>query len=436
MKYPEPTLRALLGQAIGDAFGAPFEYNKRGAEMAVRSLAEGRFLDSVADVGNRAKYARIPGLYTDDTQQALALLRACALVDDWLDAEAVGAAFIEIVAAMYDAWVPGSNAGVHRGTGKNFREVARTRAAVDTAGLGAAMRIGPAATMLPDTGEALRWAVGVSRATTSHPIALSCTALFAAHCQALAAGEAEGLTERILAWLDTPACAAVGLERTAWLEPLRAVAVFDALGEEELLAYALETGLSNKALDCAANGFALTGLPWVLHHGAAQTFPDALIGVCSSGGDSDTVAAMAACLAILRRGPATVPDWMFSQILGLEFIMDPNAWDPIRSELPLTQREETMRREVLLRELAERPRKPAFPPPNVAPLLDGEDEDEDFFEDDDELELYEEEDDEDDPLSALPMADTSAPPGTEPAAVGEGEDGEKKMPTDQLTLFS
>lgn len=425
MEYPEPTLRALLGQAIGDAFGAPFEYNKRGAELAVQSMAEGRYLDSLKDAGNRAKYARIPGLYTDDTQQALALLRAVREVDDWLDAEAVGGAFIDIVAAMFDAWVPGSIAGVHRGTGKNFRTVARTRAAVDTAGLGAAMRIGPVATMLPDLPTVLAWSVGVSRATTSHPIALSCTALFAAHCHALAHGEEDGLEERLLAWLDSDACTAVGLERAAWLEPLRAIAVFEALGEGELLRYAEETGISNKSLDCAANGFALTGLPWVLRHGRAASVPDALIGVCASGGDADTVAAMVGCLAVLRHGIGDVPGWMSDQLIGLPSVIDPNGWDPIRSELPLTQREESVRREAMLRAAARRPRRPApfpapFPPPNDAPLLPGE---EDLLDDDD-LDLLDEEDD-DDPLAALPTEEQEPP--TEEKPPGE--------PGDQLTLF-
>lgn len=350
MEYPEAALRALLGQAVGDAFGAPFEYNRRAAEMAMRSMAEERYLDAVKDVGNRAKWARIPGLYTDDTQQAIALLHACSETDDWLDGTAVGDAFIEIVSKMYEAWVPGSLAGVHRGTGKNFREVARNRTPVHTAGLGAAMRIGPAAIMQPSMAAVLPWSVRVSQVTTSHPLSLTTAAIFAAHCHAVAHQQEDDLIERLLLWLDAEACTALDLPRWAWLEPLRAIAVFEEGGEKELLAYAQQTGFSTKPLSCAANGFALTGLPWVLHHAQADSFPDALLGACSSGGDCDTVAAMVGCISILRHGMENIPVWMCDQLVGLPLLLDPHAWHPIHSELPLTQREETHRREALLQE--------------------------------------------------------------------------------------
>jgi ADP-ribosylglycohydrolase len=350
MEYPEVALRALLGQAVGDAFGAPFEYSKRAAEMSAWSMAEGRYLDSVNDVGNRAKWARIPGLYTDDTQQALALLHACSETDDWLDGLAAGDAFIEVVAKMSEAWVPGSLAGVHRGTGRNFREFVRTRSPIDTAGMGAAMRIGPAATMLPGLSEVLTWSVTVSQTTTTNPIALTAAAIYAAHCHAIAHQQEDGLTERIIAWLDSPACAVLGIERAFWRETLRAIVVFNDGGEQELLAYAKATGLANKPMWCAANGFALTGLPWVLHHARAPSFPDALIGACSSGGDCDTVAAMVGCISILRYGIEGIPIWMCDQLVGLPLLLDPHGWDPIKSELPMTQREETYRRETLIQE--------------------------------------------------------------------------------------
>ncbi|MEL6343641.1 MAG: ADP-ribosylglycohydrolase family protein [Myxococcota bacterium] len=354
MEIPAITRMALLGQAVGDAFGAPFEYNRFARAMAMRSLAEGRYLDAVADVGQKSRWARLPGLYTDDTQQALALLRACHRADDFLDGHQVADHFMKIVIEMHDAYVPGAHFGVHRGTGRNFRESVRRGQAVHTAGLGAAMRIGPAATLIPELGQVLPWAVQVSRSTTTHPIALTCAAIFGAYCHAAAIQREDGLVERILEWLDTPEANELRIEREAWLEPLRAAAVLDAMGEAELLAYAQASGHSNKTLDCAANGFALTGTPWVLHHAREGALTDALFGVCASGGDADTVCAMVGCLTILRLGERSVPRWMLDGLIGAEYVRDPMSWDPIDAEAPLTQREESLRRQALLEERAQK----------------------------------------------------------------------------------
>ena len=212
MVFPKTTCLALLGQAVGDAFGAPFEYDEQGARMARRSMSEGRYLDACDDVGKLSRWARLPGLYTDDTQQALALLYAWRTVPEPLDPDAVAARFAEVVGEMFRTRVPGARAGLHRGTGRNFRTVLRQGAPVNTAGLGAAMRIGPVATLLPDLHTLLPWTVLVSRATTTNPLGLACAALFAAHCHAEATGTTEGLTDRLLMWLDTPAAGALRLE--------------------------------------------------------------------------------------------------------------------------------------------------------------------------------------------------------------------------------
>ncbi len=349
MSFPEPTLTALLGQAVGDAFGAPFEYEAQGAAMARLSLQEQRYLDACSDVGMPSRRARLSGLYTDDTQQALALLHAWRTVDEPLDPEAVGARFREIVEGMYRAFVPGTRSGVHRGTGKNFRESVRRGGPIETAGLGAAMRVGPVATLLPDLETLLPWVVLVCRETTTHPIALTGAALFAACCHAEVRGTADGLTDRLLSWLDTSSAAALGLPREAWLDLLRARVVMDAAGEDELLEFASESGYANKVLDCAANGFALTGIPWVLFHARSASFPGALEKVCASGGDTDTVAAMVGCLTALRLGARAIPQWMVDGLIGRSSVLEPDSWDPIRTERLLTQREEEHRREVRVR---------------------------------------------------------------------------------------
>jgi hypothetical protein len=151
-------------------------------------------------------------------------------------------------------------------------------------------------------------------------------------------------------WLDTPAAGALSVPREVWLDLFRAIDVMDTLGEPDLLEFSAETGHSSRALDNAADGFALTGVPWVLYHSAhGGSFTEVMEGVCSSGGDADTVSAMAGCLASLRLGPHAIPTWMIDDLVGRQSILAPDQWHPVHIERDLTQREEAYKRETRLR---------------------------------------------------------------------------------------
>lgn len=332
MQFPDTTITALVGQAVGDAFGSPFEFHASAAEFAVQSQAEGRYLTGL-DCKLPPRRCRTPGLYTDDTQQALVLLwiwdQMTTKGRDTKDASMAAGLFIRVCRKMSEAAVPARSPsfGVHRGTGRNFRDALLSAPPPDTAGLGAAMRVGPVATLLePD--EVLSWVTTVSQTTTTSPIALAGAAMFALKVNTLARGT------------NDPNEAEIGLDRMtpefieAWHKLERACEVMAARGEEGLLEYATKTGTSNKALNEAANGFALTGVPWVLGCvEQASSFSDVLLRVCSSGGDTDTVAAMAGCLAALRFGRADIPSWMFNGLVGHDHLLDPAQWHPMGTEL-------------------------------------------------------------------------------------------------------
>jgi len=325
MDFPDITITTLVGQAIGDAYGAPFEYHQDAPAYAAQSFKVKRYLDVGDDIdGGRWHPGREPGVYTDDTQQALALLRAWELADDPLDGGEIAHRFSSIMRQM--ASVQGSRYrfGVHRGTGKNFRQAVRSRAPVPTAGLGAAMRIGPVATLLPHADLVAPWVVRVSSATTSDPVAQACAVIFAYCCwQAAHPGEP----------MPSLAAQVDGIPSNLWEVCVEAHVRMQALGEEGLLEFAQDTELSNKTFDCAANGWALTGMPWVIYHAMqADTFEDAMVGVCSSGGDTDTVAAMVGCVAAMRLGRRAIPLWMLEQLQGREHLFDPSTWHPIESE--------------------------------------------------------------------------------------------------------
>lgn len=135
----------LLGLAIGDALGAPLE-----GLSAQQIRAHYGQVDDYVD-GSRAwkkkPYRwRMPGLYTDDTQQALALcdvLLGCGRIDP--------SRLAELYLGLANP--KGSYVGAHRGVGRSFRQVlidlergiSPRETGQRSAGIGAAMRIAPVA---------------------------------------------------------------------------------------------------------------------------------------------------------------------------------------------------------------------------------------------------------------------------------------------------
>lgn len=357
--FTDASRTALLGLACGDSFGAPFEYHRNAPELASLSTTEGRYLDSVKDVGQRKiKWCRLPGLYTDDTQQALALMLAWHHRPNVEDAREF---FINTCAGMANAF-PLGQFGVHRGTGGNFRTAIMTGRPVDTAGLGAAMRVGPVATLFDDPQEMVEWVIGVSQATTSNPIALASAAKFAAVAWVLAHPGRRGEIQDV-DWPEehTPS--------QVWRATTAALRVVKADGEVGLLEFAHATGWANKPMSCAANGFALTGFPWAVNQAlTAPSYQSALEGVCVSGGDTDTVAAMAGCLAALKHGEDAIPRWMLDGLKGREHILNPKDWEPIASELELTKLDHAYRNK--LEAAARKRRKPKPPPEEGLDLFD------------------------------------------------------------------
>lgn len=331
MQFPDTTITALIGQAVGDAFGSPFEFHAAAANFASLSVTQERYLDGL-DCRLPPRRCRTPGLYTDDTQQALILFwiwsQMVSKGRDPKDAEMAAGLFIRVCRKMSEASVPprSPSFGVHRGTGRNFRDALLTYPPPDTAGLGAAMRVGPIATLL-EPSEVLAWVSAVSQMTTSSPIAQAGAAMFALRANTLARNASEPTTKEIGLDLMPPEFV------EAWWKLDRACEVMAARGEEGLLEFATKTGASNKPLHEAANGFALTGVPWVL--GCVEqgsSFSDTLLRVCSSGGDTDTVAAMAGCLAALRFGRSDIPPWMLDGLVGRDHLLDPVLWHPVGTE--------------------------------------------------------------------------------------------------------
>src|SRR6516225_1816027 len=181
----------LLGLAVGDALGAPLE-GLSAQQIRAHYNQVDDFVDGARAWKKKPYRWRMPGLYSDDTQQALALcdvLLACGRIDP------------ERLAAIYLglARPKGSYVGAHRGIGRSFRQVladlergvSPRQTGQPSAGIGAAMRIAPVALYFNGQAEAMFEAVMAASLMTHRDVRSLAGALAVAHAvRRLAAGAA------------------------------------------------------------------------------------------------------------------------------------------------------------------------------------------------------------------------------------------------------
>ena len=199
VEFADRATGAILGMAIGDALGAVVEglHAQRIADWFgqlrdfdqardfYQSLNERTDLPDRVITSHRQRW-RMPGLYTDDTQQALLLIES--LVESGkADRHDYAHRIIECLKASESLDLP---LGLFRGCGPGFREIARRllsgqspdATGVDSAGNGASMRIAPVGLFSHDDPlEAGRGAVSISVLTHR-----DCRAILAAASIAMA----------------------------------------------------------------------------------------------------------------------------------------------------------------------------------------------------------------------------------------------------------
>lgn len=311
---------ALLGLAWGDAFGAPMEGWTPAAITAFfgdcRTLIPHWPPEARALPPRQRKHLRPIGLHTDDTQQAIALLA------------------IALTGWHPDRWaatlVRGFETHAWRGFGRNFIAAVHNlrkgtppgHAGSPSAGIGAAMRIGPLGALL--TGDALRDAVYQSTLTTHADIRA------AAIAHAIAWTVRQLVDARPLEAIRAELPAAVAAAEARWLAPdphwthdraaghqisdtlaaLLAQPITDpATLRERIRAHArphLAPGFTRAAPN---QGFALLGGAHALLMALRDDIdPQAtLTEIVRQGDDTDTVAAIAGSLLGARFGTAWIP---------------------------------------------------------------------------------------------------------------------------------
>ncbi len=323
----------LLGQAVGDALGAPIEGLSR--ERIVRHFGQVRdYLDASQLRAARPGRAHLPGLYTDDTQQALLIAEVLAQKRGY-EPETARARYVELARPAL-----GLPRGAHRSLGGNFRAALDRMAnghqtletGVPSAGNGAAMRIAPIGLWYAGDPQALRTAaIQASLQTHADARAISAAVAVAFLAGYLATHAAGSAAEQHVALQEVCAftqeaeeilCRDLSLPtRGGEPRPPRFSAALSRLEQlwnsppwDVMRTIVIEANRQQPAQPVTSPGdpFAPASVAAAIYLALhAASFEEAVLEAVNLGGDSDTVGAIAGALAGARWGVGAIPQrWL------------------------------------------------------------------------------------------------------------------------------
>lgn len=320
---------SLVGLAVGDALGAPLE-GMSADEIARR---HGRVTGYVEGPSDHPEKWRMPGLHTDDTQQALIVTEAI-LRTGRADPDLIVRQMVELTEGPRS--VP---FGAHRGTGRSYRlSVMRMRhegrwssGARNSAGIGASMRVAPVGLFFAGDDAAIRENASLS-ALVTHTDPRGCLAACAV---AYLAGRASRSFQRPFSPAELHADTLGFLRRAeTWFMEVHgsrshpdvrethhqfgdALEALDGTWQRDpaqVLPAILAKGneLAGTDLGHPCRGVALTGVIAAIYFFLRYTerFRDALIEVVNAGGDTDSVGAIVGALCGAAGGEEAIPaEW-------------------------------------------------------------------------------------------------------------------------------
>jgi ADP-ribosylglycohydrolase len=314
----------MLGAAVGDALGAPLE----GLSSQQVKSHYGRvknYVDGVQAWKRKPYRWRMRGLYTDDTQQALALCDVMLELGR-VDSERLADLYLSLAAPK------GTFSGAHRGLGRTFRHVLEALergvpahlSGQSGAGIGAAMRIAPVPLFFGDDLDGLFDSVMAASLMTHRDIRSLSGAMAVAHAvRRLVAGGPRDPS--LLLWIaadvvkdekrvaDEYADAVLKLDEHARCLPRMialAESVLDLPRDRALNAIVDEANRHGAEPSCkrATQGFPPACIPTCLHVLlTTDSFEEAVTEVINLGGDADTAGAILGAMAGACYGVDAIP---------------------------------------------------------------------------------------------------------------------------------
>ena len=276
---------ALVGCAVADAVGAPFEF-KRANLYAERFPTE--VLGGIGEMIGGGSFGWAPGEFTDDTQMALALAEALEAGEGFDPA---------VVWSHFRAWAETAvDVGVTIGTALRFEshigaaEKAHKQLSGRTASNGAAMRIAPVGIVGVLVGRETTYELAVAQASITHfdPAASAGAAIVAEIIRrTIVTGDFEESVTAAFEFLAGTPLASVVLEQFVEI----CSPVFDP---------ATHVGPPNGTIWTA-----VAQAIWAVR--STTSFHDAVVAAINLGGDTDTVAAIAGSMAGAFYGMQGIP---------------------------------------------------------------------------------------------------------------------------------
>ncbi|WP_435008456.1 ADP-ribosylglycohydrolase family protein [Tundrisphaera lichenicola] len=314
----------LLGMAIGDALGAPLE-GLGAQQIRAHYQVVTDYVDGARAWKNKPYRWRLPGLYSDDTQQALALTDVL-LANGRVDLAHLTAIYLEMASP------DGGYAGAHRGVGRSFRQVlgdlkrgvSPERSGQGSAGIGAAMRIAPLALYFAEDPEGMHEAVMAASLMTHRDV----RSIAGAHAVAIAvrrlaagagrdpsflfrvAADVARAEDRIAAEHPGSVASIAPFGRSLSLAIARTESLLDIPRDRALTALAEEANKHGAEPICkrATMGFPPACIPACLYLLlTTDSFEEALIEVVNLGGDADSTGAILGAMAGAHYGVGEIP---------------------------------------------------------------------------------------------------------------------------------
>jgi ADP-ribosylglycohydrolase len=314
----------MLGAAVGDALGAPLE----GLSAQQIKSHYGRvknYVDGVQAWKRKPYRWRMRGLYTDDTQQAMALCDVLLELGR-IDSERLADLYLSLASPK------GTFAGAHRGVGRSFRHVLEALergvpahlAGQSGAGIGASMRIAPVSLFFGDDLDGLFDSAMAASLMTHRDIRSLSGAMAVAHAvRRLVAGDPRDPS--LLLWIaadvvkderrmaDEYAHAVIKLDEHARCLPRMialAESILDLPRDRALNAVVDEANRHGAEPSCrrATQGFPPACIPTCLYLLlTTDSFEEALTEVINLGGDADTAGAILGAMAGAFYGVDAIP---------------------------------------------------------------------------------------------------------------------------------